>query len=237
MNNSFKMKHLSQQQNNSSGEIILQTKGNSVILIDDCLYKIRQNDVIVLPKNCTYKITTDSACSQMYLKVNDMDFSHMCIVHDKNMYIRSLMNVLYHIYLEKKENYSMVSGMILEIIYFHIKELLNSGSNNTFVKKMQNNIYKNIDNINFDLPAEMENYGFSADYSRKKFKEEIGMTPHEYLISLRINRAKFLLMQDSFVSVANVAEQCGFNDSFYFSNCFKKNVGLSPLQYRKKTLQ
>ena len=58
------------------------------------------------------------------------------------------------------------------------------------------------------------------------------MTPLAYLTALRINQAKMLLMDSSFVSIADVAEKCGFHDSFYFSNCFRKSEGISPIRFR-----
>ena len=62
------------------------------------------------------------------------------------------------------------------------------------------------------------------------------MAPLEYLTRLRINQAKTLLVQDNFVSIEDVARNCGFNDSFYFSTCFKKHMGISPLRFRKNKL-
>ena len=50
---------------------------------------------------------------------------------------------------------------------------------------------------------------------------------------LRINKARMLLAESAFAGVADVALKCGFGDSFYFSTCFKKAVGCSPMQYRQ----
>jgi AraC-like DNA-binding protein len=50
---------------------------------------------------------------------------------------------------------------------------------------------------------------------------------------LRIERAKILLTQHTFTGITDTAYFCGFNDSYYFSTCFKKHVGVPPLQYRK----
>lgn len=65
------------------------------------------------------------------------------------------------------------------------------------------------------------------------FKENVGLTPIQYQRLLRINRAKELLISTSF-SCKIIAEQVGYNNPYYFSRVFKKEVGTPPSEYRKK---
>ena len=88
----------------------------------------------------------------------------------------------------------------------------------------------------FDLTGEIEKTGFHPDYVRRCFKAETGKTPLAYLTWLRINKAKQLLVQHIGISIENIAAQCGFLDSFYFSTCFKKHTGMAPMQYRKEMI-
>ncbi len=62
-----------------------------------------------------------------------------------------------------------------------------------------------------------------------KFK---GMSIGKYVLSLKIDEAKRLL-ETSNLSINAIAERTGFNDPNYFSRTFKKESGMSPLQYRK----
>lgn len=76
------------------------------------------------------------------------------------------------------------------------------------------------------------------DYVRKLFKKETGVTPHEYLISKRMERARELLSgrltnRYSNYSVSQIAELCGFSEPLYFSRVFKKRFGVSPSEYKK----
>lgn len=66
-----------------------------------------------------------------------------------------------------------------------------------------------------------------------KFKNAMQCTPSEYLASMRINHAKSLLL-DSDLQINEIAERCGYNNAFYFSNVFRKQFGCSPSVYRKK---
>ena len=64
-----------------------------------------------------------------------------------------------------------------------------------------------------------------------KFKRCTGQTPIEYLNGLRISRAKELLSCTD-MSISDIAETCGFSNSFYFSNTFRKHTEFSPSEYR-----
>ncbi len=63
------------------------------------------------------------------------------------------------------------------------------------------------------------------------FKAHIGVTPIEYLLNKRIEKAKHLLSTTD-ISVQETASVAGFKDQFYFSKQFKKNVGYSPSEYK-----
>lgn len=65
----------------------------------------------------------------------------------------------------------------------------------------------------------------------KLFKEETGVTPHRYLIEVRIRQAKFLLSYTS-QSVASIADDCGFGSASAFSTAFRREVGMGPQAYR-----
>ena len=63
------------------------------------------------------------------------------------------------------------------------------------------------------------------------FSQEAEMTFIEYLTSVRINKAKQLLLASG-MKCGDIAFEVGYNDSHYFSFIFKKNIGMSPREYR-----
>lgn len=67
----------------------------------------------------------------------------------------------------------------------------------------------------------------------RRFKKEVGITPIEYLIEIRIKRAKILLRRKN-IPVTEVAMRCGFGSNAHFSSCFLSRVGISPSEYRDK---
>ena len=72
---------------------------------------------------------------------------------------------------------------------------------------------------------------YSQRHFIRLFSEAYGVTPHRYLLLLRIKHACDLLKETS-LSMAEISSRCGFNDPNYFARIFKKYVSVSPNSYR-----
>ena len=73
--------------------------------------------------------------------------------------------------------------------------------------------------------------GLSAEYFRQSFKRIYGVTPLQYLVNLKLKLAQKLLLESE-LSVGEIALQCGFEDSNYFTRFFGQHMGLPPTHYR-----
>ena len=84
-----------------------------------------------------------------------------------------------------------------------------------------------------NLPIETlsEMCGISKNYFISSFKKVIGETPHNYLIKLRISKARILL-ETTDESIQEIASQCGFQKANTFSSLFKSITGSTPTEYR-----
>ena len=89
------------------------------------------------------------------------------------------------------------------------------------------------ENYAYDISIEelAERFGYSSRYIRKCFKEETGISCSQYIISLRIERAKELLWSGS-GTVTETAAATGFNSSQYFCRIFRQYTGMTPMEYR-----
>lgn len=74
----------------------------------------------------------------------------------------------------------------------------------------------------------------SPYYFTRLFTDQTGMTPHQYLISVRLNAAKFLLKTTD-LPVKEIAFSCGFNSESGFCTSFRKREHLTPSEYRDFT--
>ena len=72
----------------------------------------------------------------------------------------------------------------------------------------------------------------SPTYFARLFKQSEGITPHQYILKQRIDRAQSLL-RHSELSLADIAVRVGFCDQSHLTRCFKRLVGVTPTQFRQ----
>jgi AraC-like DNA-binding protein len=75
--------------------------------------------------------------------------------------------------------------------------------------------------------------GISEVYLRKLFISNLGITPKQYILDLRLKKAKQLLT-DTNHTVTTISEKCGFTSPYHFSRIFKEKTGVTPTQYLKE---
>jgi two-component system response regulator YesN len=85
----------------------------------------------------------------------------------------------------------------------------------------------------FSLQDLAEIIKISPTYLSRLLKNEIGVSFIEYLTQVRVEKA-IQMMSDPTIKLYEVAEKVGYSNQHYFSTTFKKVVGLSPAEYRKK---
>ena len=86
-------------------------------------------------------------------------------------------------------------------------------------------------NTNFTISDVADSVELSAYYASRIFREDQNMTIMEYAVQLRMNEACYLLSNPN-LRIDEIAAQLGYADSSYFARVFRKNVGMSPRQYR-----
>ena len=79
-------------------------------------------------------------------------------------------------------------------------------------------------------------FHLSSQYISQLFKSEIGVNFLAYLTSIRMERAKKLLLATS-LSIGEISEKCGYADYRVFTKAFKKEEGSTPSQYRRNFLE
>ena len=74
--------------------------------------------------------------------------------------------------------------------------------------------------------------GISYSKFRKTFKGYVGMPPGQYLLQLKVSKAREMLLQTN-MPLKKIADTLGFRDQYYFNSLFRQKTGLSPGLYRK----
>ncbi|WP_149846545.1 response regulator [Paenibacillus sp. 37] len=117
---------------------------------------------------------------------------------------------------------------VLEAAYVHIK----TGQGESVVEKTKKYIALHIEE-ELSRQCIADYIGLSPDYVVKVFKKETGDSINDYILKERIHMAKEMLANTD-MTITSIAMSVGFSNNFpYFSTIFKKNVLMTPQEYRK----
>jgi two-component system response regulator YesN len=139
-----------------------------------------------------------------------------------------------------KEDLEMLNYSNLKEVEVFLKELLlhlhnlicfnPAEKNQQMIQQMKEYIADNYQK-GITLSEMARDFNISISYLSSLFHEETGESFSEYLNLLRLNKAKELLKSTD-IKIYQIADRLGFNDAYYFSSWFKKQVGASPTTYR-----
>lgn len=160
-----------------------------------------------------------------------------CIAsHDISMLIRLFLEELRYKQTGHEFIADNLSRLIIANLIRNIKHSLPPKPHNG-INYLHENIKKAIDYMN-------ENYanGISCEEISsligigkfsfiRNFKSQVGKTPYEYLLDLKIEKAKKMLKSNEF-SITEISLLCGFSSHSHFTSTFKKKIGISPIEYK-----
>ncbi|HLG96543.1 MAG TPA: AraC family transcriptional regulator [Bryobacteraceae bacterium] len=94
------------------------------------------------------------------------------------------------------------------------------------IEFIHENLHNDVSLVEIAAAANMSKYHFA-----KSFRQAVGIAPHKYLVKLRIERARKLLLSED-LSVEEIAHRVGYTDKSHFAAQFVKIVGTTPYRYR-----
>lgn len=132
---------------------------------------------------------------------------------------------------------AILSALSMEICHsiirgiFDLSPAVDRISNRMEIDKAIEYLYSNLDKkITVDKLAKVA--CMSSSHFFRVFKKEVGQPPQDYLNKVRMKVVKNLL-KASDKSITEIAFDCGFNSSSYFSACFRKVFNMTPSAYQK----
>lgn len=99
------------------------------------------------------------------------------------------------------------------------------------LKRITDNMEHSFAN-NYNASAYADMLKVSVSRFNHLFKQYMGISPYAYYVKLRMTNACNLLI-DTNLKIHDIANKCGYDDAIYFTQAFKKSVGLTPSEYRK----
>ncbi len=128
-----------------------------------------------------------------------------------------------------------VRALFHQLVYEMMKQLHQAGGTGIFQADLASQAARYIEDHyaeSFGLQDLAELLRCGVRQLQRQFKEKHRMGPLEYLIRVRMDRAKDMLLSTD-ATIKQIAEAVGYADLYYFSRSFKKYFGVSPLHYRR----
>lgn len=217
-----------------SWEIIYCTDGSGRFLqINSPPIEYGAKDIIIVAPHLVHSNVSDQTFSNYYLHVENVDIAYDKITKLRDSTNDFLLHTLKQIYLAFNSNMTNKQDILFHlgvVASSCIKSLNDTLHQSPLVKHLKQELENNLSNPNFDMNKMFLKYHPSAEYVRKHFKKETGITPLQYLIKTRLNYSKKLLQlrDDLRLNIAEIANMSGFSDPLYFSRIYKKHFGKSP---------
>ncbi|WP_230867626.1 response regulator transcription factor [Iocasia frigidifontis] len=140
-----------------------------------------------------------------------------------------------NVYLEKVINGDNLLDLEkwLKDFFLDVNSMVTCPKNNQneiLIEEVKEHIKKNYQE-GITLTELSQHFNVSSGYLSKLFLDYVGENFTDYLNMIRVNKAKELLKTTD-KKIYQIADEIGFNDSFYFSSWFKRLVGVTPTTYR-----
>ena len=116
----------------------------------------------------------------------------------------------------------------------NVQILTNNVMDQKFMNKVLEIIEQEMENGNFNVDMLTTRMSISRTKLFSKLKAITGQTPADFIMTLRLKRAAFLLKNNMELNIMEISDQVGFNVPKYFSKCFKERYHVTPQAYRKE---
>ena len=233
-------------------EIMFVLSGSGTVTINETEYEVRKGDIIVYNPDASHAESTtgDNGIELAFFGITNfkignlpsdyiLDENTSPILHtgaDAQEYEFYFMSLVKEVASDKPYN-EIFSKYLARLIMIGILRLANISE----AKFVTNGIFTRIHNYlnnHFteieSMDAICEELKISKYYLSHVFKKYMGKPPMQYVASKRIAYAKKLL-QETDLSATEIGEMCGYKDHVLFFKSFKKQEGITPIAFRRKT--
>ncbi len=244
-------------------ELAFILSGKGRYIVDDKEYDVEAGDLVICNPGVkhTHIVTNPKEPTIEFIAgFNDFHFRSMaansielkdgsCIIHTTTELKQELSMHCYSMIAERESKhagrYFMFKTHLMQMLLLVMREIVDVEKNTqkgynfeSYNKSYAVNRIISYLSENYDQKISLEqiahNMYLSPVYISKIFKEETGESPINYLIKIRLEKAKNILLNGSNGSIKSIANQVGYEDVYHFSKLFKKYYGISPLYYKKQ---
>uniref|UniRef100_A0A7V3YGV4 AraC family transcriptional regulator n=1 Tax=Candidatus Caldatribacterium californiense TaxID=1454726 RepID=A0A7V3YGV4_9BACT len=233
-------------------EVGLVRMGECTIRVGERLFRFRPGDVFFFPRGVPHGFTADSPSGVAFVVVQFLELERDLFLRLRNappigrfslfeLEVSLFLDICHKLQREIAGGLPFADIQCKALLSELLVLLLRSASRSVglYVSPHQGKTVERAlqiihsryqDDIRIqDLAHEV---GLSPQHFRELFKRYVGVSPKKYLMTLRLQRSKCMLLHSEY-SVTDVALRLGFGSVQQFSKAFRKLTGLSPIEWRK----
>ncbi len=235
-------------------ELCYVLSGKVIFNIENNIYTVEEGDIIIInPDEIHYEspLSIDKLNLLFFVGITNFQFKNnkedtlfkneMPIIKTSLPSRKKFTDLIDNIYLENQQQQTgkafMLQAYLTQFLLLIIREKQKElpyeelSKSKSIAKELKNYFYNHY-NEKISLEKIAKKLYISPFYISKVFKEEFGQTPINFLIKIRLEKAKILLSTKKELSIKEVAYLVGYEDEFYFSKSFKKFYGISPTEFK-----
>lgn len=234
-------------------EISIVLSGNVDYLIDNTLYNIKKGQALIFNESVYHQelLSKETICHELHIGLSNVNNliclkgkSILTFTKYKDEFLKCCEEIV-----SEQENYKhnyhfMLKALVMKLLIIISREIdddnnmpvphdlsFKSHEKKVLVKNITEYFEKNYMN-DISLNTISKNMYLSPVYISKVFKELMDDSPINYLIKIRLSKAKELLETEK-LTIKTVAKMVGYDDPYYFSKLFKKHYGIPPTKILK----
>ena len=227
--------------------------GKGQFLIQDQLYPVNVNNLVIINPNVTHTEVSLNAQPLEYIVLgiegielaakNNSNGQFNILDHFESVEISGCLRNILREMEQKNPGYEDVCQAYMEILIIRLMRstalAVPSESQAVSTNRQCAAVRRYID-LHFKDPLTLEQLSEEAHmnkfYLSHTFKKEYGISPINYMISKRIEESKYLLAETD-LSLSQISQLLGFSSLSYFSQVFRKTQSVPPMEYRQSVKQ
>lgn len=221
-----------------SWEFIYCTSGTGVLHFDGYSLPYEGGSMVAIPPETPHINESSEGFTNIFINAEDcsLNVKQPFLIHDDaNGFLLSAFTALFYHYSAAVRNNTLLSAYG-SLIAAYAQAYQESEIHTGIVSEIESHIVQNFPNPGFELDEYLRSLPFSYEYLRKRFKKEVGITPHQYLQDKRLQTAADALLRGTgdASNITDIAHLSGFREPLYFSRMFKKRYGVAPSYYAEE---
>jgi AraC-like DNA-binding protein len=227
-------------------------KGSGVFYVNGKSYKIKENQgFLICPNIVTYYeadneepwvytwVGFKGIKAENYLKLANLDQENPVFECAEVDFVKKCFEDMRKATELRYGRELRLQGLLIMFLSELIEEvgknvIINSNYKELYIKKSMLFVETNYSS-KLSISEMAKSVGLNKNYFSTFFRENMGVTPQQYIIEYRINKA-CELMSNQGLTIGDISRSVGYDDTLGFSKIFKKEKGMSPKKYRENIL-